>query len=84
MLQRVAHENVCRLHEYRHFEAFGIFALVLELLEGGSLEERLAERGGRLEQREMSRVIFDVVQVSVVTRMLPSVQSPCHFRVQSW
>ena len=40
----------------------GCFVLVLEHLEGGSLSDMLAERGGKLEQREVASITFDMLQ----------------------
>ena len=65
VLQRVAHEHVSRLHEYRYFPEAGVSVLALEFLEGGSLEALLEARGGKLEQREVAAVGFDVLQALV-------------------
>ena len=65
VLQRVAHPHVCRVHEYSDkrtgFAAAGVFALVLELLGGGSLSQLLDEHGGKLEQREVASLTYEIL-----------------------
>jgi serine/threonine protein kinase len=63
ILQKVRHPNVCTIldtvHELKHR---GIFAIVLEFMNRGSLATRLMAQGGRLEQREVVTMAFEVLQ----------------------
>ena len=60
-MQRVAHERVCKLFEHRVL-AGGLFGMVLELLGGGSLAERIADSlDGRVREFEVMQVAFDVL-----------------------
>jgi serine/threonine protein kinase len=49
LMQRVAHDNVCRLYEYHVFADGRLFGMMLELLETGSLTQRIKDgSGGRI------------------------------------
>jgi serine/threonine protein kinase len=45
ILQRVHHPNICAVHGSQAFAAGQVFCLVLELLDAGSLQQRLANAG---------------------------------------
>jgi hypothetical protein len=61
LMQRVAHENVCALREHRALEG-GLFGMVLELMDGGSLEQALAQSvGGTLPQAEVVSMALQVL-----------------------
>jgi tRNA A-37 threonylcarbamoyl transferase component Bud32 len=62
LMQRVSHERVCKLHEH-HFSANQqLCAMVMELLEGGNLAQRLkGSPEGRLREFEVLQVGFDVL-----------------------
>ena len=49
LMQRVAHEHVCKLHESRVLDG-GLFVMVMEMLDGGSLAERMLPQGGSEEE----------------------------------
>ena len=62
ILQRVRHPHVCAVEEYNYFEAVGLFAVVMELLEG-TLQQRLeAQPAGKLGQHEVARITFQLLQ----------------------
>lgn len=61
LMQRVAHEHVCRLYEYHISEDGQLFGMMLELLEKGSLAQRVKEAGGRLREFEVVSMAFDVL-----------------------
>lgn len=62
LMQRVAHERVCRLYEYHISEDGRLFAMVLELLKKGSLAERIKEAAdGKLHEFEVMAMAFDVL-----------------------
>ena len=62
LMQRVAHERVCRLYEH-HVSGDGqLFGMVLELLGKGSLEQRIQDAtDGRLREFEVVQMAFDVL-----------------------
>ena len=60
LLQRVAHENVCRLYEHRVDER--TVCMVMELLEQGNLAQRIRESlDGRIREFEVIQMAFDVL-----------------------
>ena len=62
LMQRVAHEHVCRLYEYHISEDGQLFGMMLELLEKGSLAQRVKEAAdGRLRGFEVVFMAFDVL-----------------------
>ena len=62
LMQRVAHERVCRLYEHHVSEDGQLFGMVLELLGKGSLAQRIQEAtDGRLREFEVVQMAFDVL-----------------------
>ena len=62
LMQRVAHERVCRLYEHHVSEDGQLFGMVLELLGKGSLAQRIQEAAdGRLREFEVVQMAFDVL-----------------------
>jgi hypothetical protein len=62
LMQRVAHEHVCRLYEHHVSEDGQLFGMVLELLGKGSLEQRIQEAtDGCLREFEVVQMAFDVL-----------------------
>eukprot|EP01043_Picozoa_sp_COSAG02_P039595 COSAG02_NODE_3140_length_7296_cov_180.632347_1_plen_957_part_10 len=64
LMQRVAHDRICRLHEHHdHMSSAGrLFGMMLELLEMGSLSERIrGNTSGRLREFEVVQMSFDVL-----------------------
>ena len=61
IMQKVRHPHVCELLEHRCFEPAGIFGLALELMNAGTLTERLAQHGGKLAQAEVVGVVFEML-----------------------
>jgi hypothetical protein len=62
LMQRVAHERVCRLYEHHVSEDGQLFGMVLELLGKGSLAQRIQEATeGRLREFEVVQMAFDVL-----------------------
>jgi serine/threonine-protein kinase len=61
LMQRVAHERICRLYEH-HVSADGrLFGMMLELLETGSLTQRIKDNDGRMREFEVVQMAFDVL-----------------------
>eukprot|EP01045_Picozoa_sp_COSAG04_P001762 COSAG04_NODE_60_length_30221_cov_15.908837_9_plen_246_part_00 len=62
LMQRVAHQHICKLYEH-HVSADGqLFAMVLELLQNGSLAQRIKESpNGRFREFEAVQITFDVL-----------------------
>ena len=79
LMQRVAHERVCRLYEHHVSEDGQLFGMVLELLGKGSLTQRIQEAAdGRLREFEVVQMAFDVLSA------LKYVQVPqrcAHYRI---
>ena len=62
LMQRVAHERVCRLYEHHVSEDGQLFGMVLELLGKGCLAQRIQEAtDGRLREFEVVQMAFDVL-----------------------
>jgi len=62
LMQRVAHERVCRLYEHHVSEDGQLFGMVLELLGKGCLAQRIQEATeGRLREFEVVQMAFDVL-----------------------
>ena len=62
LMQRVAHQHVCKLFEH-HVSADGqLFGMVMELLESGSLAQRIKESAdGRIREFEVIQIAFDIL-----------------------
>ena len=62
LMQRVAHERVCRLYEHHVSKDGQLFGMVLELLGKGCLAQRIQEAAdGRLREFEVVQMAFDVL-----------------------
>jgi tRNA A-37 threonylcarbamoyl transferase component Bud32 len=62
LMQRVAHENICSLREHRLLEG-GLFGMVLELMDGGSLQQQIAEAPDqRLPEAAVTEMSLQVLQ----------------------
>eukprot|EP01047_Picozoa_sp_COSAG01_P066283 COSAG01_NODE_9118_length_2545_cov_352.691742_2_plen_329_part_00 len=62
LMQRVAHENICALREHRLLEK-GLFGMVLELMDGGSLQQQIAEAPDhRLPEAAVTEMSLQVLQ----------------------
>eukprot|EP01046_Picozoa_sp_COSAG06_P002688 COSAG06_NODE_97_length_24284_cov_6.792270_15_plen_1556_part_00 len=59
LMQRVAHEHVCRLFEHNTISG-GLCIMVMELLNKGSLEERISKEQ-RIREFEVVKMGFDVL-----------------------
>ena len=72
LMQRVAHEHVCRLIEYHKSEDGRLFGMVLELLENGSLAKRIKHAAdGRLCEFEVVSMAFDMLSALKYVKYLP-------------
>ena len=60
ILQRVHHPNICAVHGSQAFPAGHVFCMVLELLDAGSLQERLVN-GGPLSEPDVVRMASHVL-----------------------
>jgi serine/threonine protein kinase len=62
LMQRVAHPNICSLREHRLLEG-GLFGMVLELMDGGSLQQQIAEAPDqRLPEAAVTEMSLQVLQ----------------------
>eukprot|EP01047_Picozoa_sp_COSAG01_P015667 COSAG01_NODE_787_length_13598_cov_17.218535_4_plen_860_part_00 len=62
LMQRVAHENICSLREHRLLEG-GLFGMVLELMEGGSLQQQILDAPDhRLPEAEVTEMALQVLR----------------------
>eukprot|EP01045_Picozoa_sp_COSAG04_P036375 COSAG04_NODE_8822_length_927_cov_1.364734_1_plen_204_part_01 len=62
LMQRVAHPHICKLYEHRASSDGQLFAMVVELLHGGSLAGRIKEgQDGRVREFEVIRMAFDIL-----------------------
>ena len=65
LMQRVAHEHICRLHEY-HLEQGGLCWMVMELLSAGSLHEAIhTSPDKRLREFEVAKLGFHILSALV-------------------
>jgi serine/threonine protein kinase len=61
-MRRATHANVCTCHESFFTEDDKLCVMVLEHLNGESLEEMVASRGGPLEEVEVLRIVTDCLE----------------------
>jgi hypothetical protein len=62
LMQRVAHPNICSLREHRLLEG-GLFGMVLELMDGGSLQQQISEAPAhRLPEAAVTEMSLQVLQ----------------------
>eukprot|EP01043_Picozoa_sp_COSAG02_P038966 COSAG02_NODE_3043_length_7483_cov_14.489166_2_plen_1135_part_00 len=62
LMQRVAHPHVCGLYEHHLSDDGQLFGMVLELLEKGSLQQRIKNApDGRMREFEVVQMVFDVL-----------------------
>ena len=79
LMQRVAHERVCRLYEHHVSKDGQLFGMVLELLGKGSLAQRIQEAAdGRLREFEVVQMAFDVLSA---LKYVPVPQRCAHCRI---
>ena len=63
-MQRVSHPNVCTVHDSFLLKGIGVFCMVLEHMNSGSLDRYLANTpSGKLEQREVVRIGYALLKV---------------------
>ena len=64
LMERAAHERVCRIFEGPHVSSDGkLWGLVLELLDHGNLESRIKNGAdGRVREFEMMQIGFDILE----------------------
>ena len=61
-MQRVAHHAVCKLYEHRVSADGQLFAMIMELMEMGTLADRIkSQDDGRLREFETIQMAFDVL-----------------------
>ena len=62
LMQRVAHERVCKLYEYHVADEGRLMGMVMELLEKGNLAQRIkSSLDGHIREFEVIQVAFDVL-----------------------
>ena len=62
LMQRVAHEHVCKYYEHHVSPDGQLFGIVMEVLESGSLAQRIKESAdGRIREFEVIQIAFDVL-----------------------
>ena len=61
-MRRATHANVCTCHESFFTDDDKLCVMVLEHLNGESLEEMVASRGGPLEEIEVCRIMVDCLE----------------------
>ena len=80
LMQRVAHERVCRLYEHHVSKDGQLFGMVLELLGKGCLGQRIQEAAdGRLREFEVVQMAFDVL--SALKYVVPQRCAHCRIDV---
>ena len=60
LMQRVAHQHVCKLYEHRALADGQLFAMIMELLERGTLASRIKDHG-QIPESEVIRIAFDIL-----------------------
>ena len=62
LMQRVAHQHICKLFEHHISQDGQLFGMVMELLESGSLAQRIKDSpDGRIREFEVTQIAFDIL-----------------------
>jgi tRNA A-37 threonylcarbamoyl transferase component Bud32 len=62
LMKRVAHEHVCKYYEHHVSQDGQLFGIVMELLESGSLAQRIKDSThGRIREFEVIQIAFDTL-----------------------
>ncbi len=62
LMQRVAHQHVCKLFEHHVSQDGQLFGMVMELLDSGSLAQRIqGSVDGRIREFEVIQIAFDIL-----------------------
>ncbi len=62
LMKRVAHEHVCKYYEHHISQDGLLFGIMMELLESGSLAQRIKEStDGRIREFEVIQIAFDIL-----------------------
>ena len=59
-MRRVAHDRICKLHEHSVSLDGQLHGMVIELLESGTLEQRIRD-DGRMREFEVIQMAFDIL-----------------------